>query len=1010
ATAGTVVNVNQYPVLNSDPFKVITNGDSVLIAASKGVSYIWSTGAVTDSIFAKPTVTTTYIVTITGNGGCSVTDQTIVYVDNIPVLQITGLDTAYCKYHSNVNIVSIPSGGALTGTGVTGNTLSVVNAGVGTHTISYAYDTTYQNIVTVFADNFSAEKGWTGYGAGGWERGPAKSGNPCSGSTDPASDHTQNGDNYIIGTRIGNCYDNNLMSTYYLTSPVINCSKVKNVSFDFWRNAGVESSISDKLTIQVYDGTSWVTVYSNPTGNMNDKNWTKVKYNVSQYADGISNFMIRFGVGPTDNLNQFKGWNIDDIEVTGMIEHTCSNQITKSYKVFDVPAASAGAGKTICFGSQATLIAKGGTSYHWNTGVAKDSLIVNPAKSTNYTVTVTDKNGCTASSTALVNVNVLPVVSAGGDKSICPKDSAILTASGASTYSWNTSVTTTSVKVSPAVKSTYTVTGTDANGCTGTGFAIVNLYTSPVAEAGKNINICIGGKTNLNATGGKFYKWSPATSLNADYISNPTANPAVTTTYKLTVSDIHSCTAVDSLIVYVNPLPNANAGKDTSMCIGNKIMLKATGGKTYIWSNGIKADTTIVSPAKSTTYSVTVTDTLGCVSNSTVKVTVNNLPNASGGANTMICTGDSATLNGSGGVKYVWNFGPATQSVKVSPVKNTTYYLTVTDINGCNSTAKVSVGVNSLPVVKVSGDTTVCAGGAVSLNANGALTYKWSNGASGASINAVTNTNTTYVVTGYDKNNCQSKDSIFVSTFTVNNPKITVTGGGLVYCEGNNISLTLTVPAKYYSYLWSSGSTTSSITVKSGGRYYARVSDKSGKCLAYSDTIVVHVKPLPVADFGRSDSALKISFFNRSQNYTSSKWYFGDGAVDSIMNPVHVYGAYGYYTVKLVAYNSCGVDSVSQSLYLRDVGIEDNEATLNNIKLYPIPTSDNVTLQFTTSKVDNMEVTIFDQLGAEIYKEQIGSFQGQFTKTYNLNKFAKGVYLFQIRSDKGIVNRRAIVE
>ena len=179
---------------------------------------------------------------------------------------------------------------------------------------------TLDPITTVFEDDFSTDKGWTGYGGlAEWERLPASASSPqCSGGKDPASDHSPTTDNYVVGNDVGGCYNNNIGATYWLTSPVIDCSFCSEVNFSFWRYAGFETSSYDHAYIAVYDGTSWINIFSNGAS-WSDSSWVYQSYDVSQYAENNPNFRIRFGLGSTDSSVTYMGWNIDDVQIKATI-------------------------------------------------------------------------------------------------------------------------------------------------------------------------------------------------------------------------------------------------------------------------------------------------------------------------------------------------------------------------------------------------------------------------------------------------------------------------------------------------------------------------------------------------------------------------------------------------------------------------------------------------------------------------------------------------------------------
>jgi len=184
-------------------------------------------------------------------------------------------------------------------------------------------------VVDIFSDDFSQDLGWTGYGlAGEWTRGIAMGGlgDDNYGGPDPAIDHTPSIDNMLVGndlTAIDGDYEANLGDTYWLTSPVINCSSYVNVQLKYWQWLGVERNQYDHAHIQVFNGANWVTKWQNSTETIDESAWTQHIINVSHEADQNPVFRIRFGIGTTDGSWQYCGWNIDDLRVIG-VEPTLS--------------------------------------------------------------------------------------------------------------------------------------------------------------------------------------------------------------------------------------------------------------------------------------------------------------------------------------------------------------------------------------------------------------------------------------------------------------------------------------------------------------------------------------------------------------------------------------------------------------------------------------------------------------------------------------------------------------
>jgi parallel beta-helix repeat protein len=165
----------------------------------------------------------------------------------------------------------------------------------------------------LFEDDFSTDKGWTGYNTGAgtaqWQRGSA-----TSGGGDPGTDHSYSTDNNIVGNNLGGTYFNNIAATNWLTSPVINCSGYDRVQLSFWRWLGIEDSTWDTVYLSLYDGSTWSNIWQNQN-DINENSWNYIVHDVSGYAGNKSNFQVRFGLGPTDASVVYHGWNIDDVKV-----------------------------------------------------------------------------------------------------------------------------------------------------------------------------------------------------------------------------------------------------------------------------------------------------------------------------------------------------------------------------------------------------------------------------------------------------------------------------------------------------------------------------------------------------------------------------------------------------------------------------------------------------------------------------------------------------------------------
>lgn len=336
--------------------------------------------------------------------------------------------------------------------------------------------------------------------------------------------------------------------------------------------------------------------------------------------------------------------------ITGTSATGCITTATKTITVNPVPVVNAGADKINTCTTPSNSIgtaAIGGTTYNWlpATGLSASNIaqpIANPAATTTYTVTATTTaTGCTASDAVLVTVNKTPpTANAGVDKTnTCTTPSnTIGTASVVgNTYSWApatglSSSTMAQPVANPAATTNYTVTVTNtANGCTATDVVIVTVNkTPPTANAGADkTNTCSTPSNTIGtaAVAGRSYAWLPASGLSASNVAQPTANPASTTNYTVTVTTTaNGCTASDVVIVNVNktaPTVNTSA-TSTSICTGNSTTITATGASSYTWQPGSLSGASItVSPASTTTYTVTGTNaTNGCTATSTRTITV----------------------------------------------------------------------------------------------------------------------------------------------------------------------------------------------------------------------------------------------------------------------------------------------------------------------------------------------------------------------------------------------------
>ncbi|HXB39327.1 MAG TPA: M43 family zinc metalloprotease [Bacteroidia bacterium] len=298
--------------------------------------------------------------------------------------------------------------------------------------------------------------------------------------------------------------------------------------------------------------------------------------------------------------------------VTGTSTAGCTKTSTSTVTVNALPVVTVSSA-SVCTGSSAILTASGASTYSWSTGTNTSTLSVTPSTTTVYTVTGTNTAGCTKTSTSTVTVNALPVVTV-SSASVCTGSSAILTASGASTYSWSTGANTSTVSVAPGTTTVYTVTGTNTAGCTKTSTSTVTVNALPVITASSS-TVCAGQPTIITAGGANTYTWNTGATSSSISVT-PTSN----TVYTVNGTDMNGCnnSATSTVMVNVNP------STPTITVSGNVLTSSsATGNQWYYNGTAINGSTAQTYTAvQNGTYYVVVTNSSGCSATS-ASVTVN---------------------------------------------------------------------------------------------------------------------------------------------------------------------------------------------------------------------------------------------------------------------------------------------------------------------------------------------------------------------------------------------------
>ncbi|MEO5644655.1 MAG: gliding motility-associated C-terminal domain-containing protein [Bacteroidia bacterium] len=365
----------------------------------------------------------------------------------------------------------------------------------------------------------------------------------------------------------------------------------------------------------------------------------------------------------------------------------------------------------ICTGASTILFASGsnGTTYSWTpnngslTGANTANPTATPGSTTTYTVTATNSIGCTATDSVMVTITPAPPLTVSNDTSMCSGGSAVLTASGATTYSWQPgSGTGSSITVNPGTTTTYTVTGNN-NNCISYDSVTVSINPPPYVYAGPDFSVCRGSQATMNvATTGNSYLWLPTSGIiGSNTTQTIIAAPTVNTSYTVAVSGIGGCISTDTINVSVNTLPTVNATTpDNSICVGLSTTVNATGASSYSWipTTGLGSPTagsSTANPSTTTTYQVIGTDANGCMDTASIIITVNPLPAVYITSTPTECGDTTGALINSGvttgTAPFVFTINSVNYTTLPTNLIGDDYTIVTTDANGCTSTQVVPV-------------------------------------------------------------------------------------------------------------------------------------------------------------------------------------------------------------------------------------------------------------------------------------------------------------------------------
>lgn len=683
-----------------------------------------------------------------------------------------------------------------------------------------------------------------------------------------------------------------------------------------------------------------------------------------------------------------------------------------------IPAANAGVDQAICLNQTATFNGSG-VSPSWsmtnytNSGISApvtgSALVVTPTAPGTYTYQLNVQNavGCTNNDQAVLTIYALPVVNAGVDQTVCNASPATLTGSGAITYAWVT--THPSLNVSnatpffPSQTASYTVTGTNINGCQNQDVVVVNVIPQPLVNAGLDQTICAGTPVILNATttlASPTAVVSPFT-WTGGYANNSQFVPTTSQTLTVSVVGANGCTNQDQMSITVLALPTVNAGVDQTICAGTGATLNATGAATYVWNNNVTQGVPFF-PTASQIYTVTGVGANGCTNVDQVQVNVATGPSVTVSAAQTVCANDAATFsavpqNSLGGFWTTSGNGTITPSISSAaitylPAANDPVVVTLTYVatNACGSTSSATnVNVLPIPIVNAGPDQTICAGSSVVLNATGNATVTWLTPNVSNGLAFVPVTTTTYTATATGLNNCSNQDQVTVTVVAL--PDVDA-GDDVTICSGEQVTLAATGAT---AYQWTGGIANGTAFAPGTTASYTVTGTTVNGC-AGTDQVTVYVNATPEAIASIVDD-VTLTATPGVYNYQWINCATGTAVPNASFA---TFNALANGTYAVIVSTPQGCSDQSDCITIDAVSVEQIAEIAMSVQ--PNPTSGELSISMPTDLTAQAQV--FDAQG----KLVIDFTNVSNGSTLNLSNMTTGVYMIRITAADAVQTFRVV--
>jgi Secretion system C-terminal sorting domain len=965
-----------------------TTGGCTTISASASSSnpsntytYFWSNQATTASFTACPIVTTIYTVTATANTGATATASYQVTVNPAPVVTITQ-SVPLCG--NNATVLTATGGGTYSWGAISGSAaLTVTSAGTYTVTVTSALGcTATKSIVvtlqtvptlavtqsgTLCTPNGVSLTATTGFASYTWNNSTtAQTNNVQTVGVYTVTATTQAGCSRTASTVVAAC--TNLVVS--ITGDLRLCATTPGTIVSCTNLIAAVTGGTAPYTYSWSTQATTATVQACPT---QTTTYTVIA-TASTGATGTASFTVTVNPQPVVTITQ------------------------------SVP---------LCGNNATVLTATGGGTYSWGAASSSASLTVTAAGT--YTVTVTSALGCTATKSIVVTQSMMPQPAITQSGTLCSPNGVSLTATtGFATYIWSNNSTAQTNNVQTA--GVYTITVTNAAGCTGS--------ASTVVAACANITVAINGATSIcagtagtaactqltaavtSSTGTYTYSWSNQTNTQITQVC-----PTLTTTYTVTATAATTgATGTASFTVTVNPRPAVTFTGNTTLNCANPIAtitaVSSVPNSTFAWVGSTSNLLTVTSAG---VYTVTVTAPTGCTTTQSVTVTTDfSAPNASAGADQVITCANSCVTIGSVAptfVNYIWSNGAITATQTVCTAG--TYTVIVTNsLNGCTATDQVVVTSNrvSPTATLTSAGNLTCTRASTTLTAgsNGlTASYLWSNQATTPTI-TVTAAGTYTVIITNPVNGCTAS-SVIVVTQNTAAPVITI-AGATSFCAGSTNTLTASATTNA-TFMWNAAVVSPTITLQAGGTYTVTATNADNGCTA-TKSVTVTVKALPTVAITQPSTPCVGQATSLLASGGGTYLWNTQATTASITIPAAT-TTVATYTVTVTSTNGCSATATRKPQYLSGIGCTGTGgggtgraagSSVENITLYPNPTDQYFNLVFGENGWTDATITVTDLTGKTITTLQKASIAQSETISFATSDWTAGVYFVTISS------------